>query len=87
MEERIKTIFCLMMGWLKDLSANNHVKNSPQHTFTFGEFISIFPTPFQNDHLPPVRSLALWDDQWSEMLDFGLKQNPKYATSVDKKQN
>ena len=21
------------------------------------------------------------------MLDFGLKQNPKYATSIDKKQN
>ena len=28
-----------------------------------------------------------WDNQWSEMLDFGLKKNPKYATSVDKKQN
>ena len=36
---------------------------------------------------PPQRSLKLWDDQWSEMLDCGLKQNPKCATSTDKKQN
>ena len=36
---------------------------------------------------PPQRSLTLWDDQWTEMLDCGLKQNPKCATSTDKKQN
>ena len=32
-----------------------------------------------------VLSLTLCDDQWSEILDFGLKQNPKCATSVNKK--
>ena len=31
---------------------------------------------------PPKRSLTLWDNQWPEIIDFGLKQNPKYATSV-----
>ena len=29
--------------------------------------------------------MTLWDKQWSEILQFGIKQNPKYVTSVDKK--
>ena len=40
-----------------------------------------------NKEWPPVRSFSLWDDQWSEMFDFGLNQNHKYATSVDKRLN
>ena len=31
--------------------------------------------------------MTLLDNQWPEMLDFDLKQNPKYSTSVDKNQN
>ena len=69
----------------KEVRSNNHVIKQPtSHIHLWGVYLYFVHSISK---WPPELSLTLFDNQWSEMLDFSLKQNPKCATSVDKKQN
>ena len=72
-------------GLGKEVRADNQLlKQHISHIHLWGVYLYVFHSISK---WPPERSLTLWDDQGLEMVDFSLKQNSKYDTSVDKIQN